>query len=260
MRNRGFSLLEMSMVLIVIGLLAGSIFVGQALIRSSHLHAALSDAAKYTTAVMDFHDKYMALPGDMSTAQNYWGTPAGGCPEGNGTGNEVCNGNGDGLVCGGAGAANIAELRSEWIELANAGFISSSYRYTAASSGIFDVSMNTPSTEMQNATFQFFFATCPLGDGLYTASAPYNIHWLAFGRLVPASGILMPVMTGAEAMNLDKKADNGLPGTGSIRGPRTATAGGNTPSCQTSAVPDTAQYNLALGDINTCYLIFAMPN
>lgn len=255
--HSGYTLVEMSIVLVIIAALAGAILMGQTLFRAADLNSVVSDAARYTAAFTDFRDKYTALPGDMPTAQSFWGTPLGGCPEGVGSGTEVCNGNGDGLVCAAGTASNIAELRSQWIELANAGFISGSYRYRPATTGTWQAGENTPVSALNQGTFQFYFATCPLGDGLYPSVPPYAIHWLSFGRLNPAAGIFLPLLKGEEAMNIDRKMDNGMPGTGTIRASRNATAGGNTPACQTSAVPDTAEYSLT-GTDPVCYLMFAL--
>jgi prepilin-type N-terminal cleavage/methylation domain-containing protein len=256
-RQKGFTIVELAIVLVVIGAIMGSIFVGQSLIRSSHLNSVVVDVTRYTQAFTDFRDKYQALPGDFANAQAFWGVPSGGCPEGNGTGNEVCNGNGDGHVCDVNNAANVAELKSAWIELANAGFIPGSYRYTAASSGAWEIGLNLPPSAITLGSFQFYYATCLLGDGLYSTETPYNIHWLSFGGVISNTGVLGPILTGAEAFALDTKLDNGMPGTGTVRGGRNATVYGFTPNCQTSTVAASAEYNQGTTD-NVCFMIFAL--
>jgi prepilin-type N-terminal cleavage/methylation domain-containing protein len=75
-----FSLVELSIVLVILGLLVGGVLMGQSLIRAAELRRVVTDYNKYTTAVQSFRDKYFALPGDMTNAQNFWGvqdpTPA----------------------------------------------------------------------------------------------------------------------------------------------------------------------------------------
>lgn len=258
MKKSGFTLVEMSMVLVIISFLIGAMFVGQSLIRSSHLNATLSDVIKYSSAFNDFADKYKALPGDFANAQASWGAPSGGCPEGTGAGYEVCNGNGDGNICNASNAANVAELHSEWIELANAQLIPGSYHYLPATGGGYAIGTNVPMTPIGNATFQFFFATCPLGDMLYSTVSPYAVHWLALGALTPTgTGVYRPVLSGEDAQSMDVKADDGRPGYGKIRASRNGTAGGYTPNCQTTNSPDTAAYNQSTTDM-TCTLLFQL--
>lgn len=256
-RIQGFTLIEMAMVLLIVALLIAAIFVGQSLIRSSHLTSVVSDTSRYMNAISSFHDKYLAMPGDFANAEAYWGAPAAGCPDNAGSGTQVCNGNGDGQVCTANTLANVAELHSEWVELANAELINGSFTYTAASSGDFRVGINTPASAIGDAGFLFFYATCLPGDALYTTSAPYNVHWLNFG-VMTNSGPLKPALTGQEALNIDKKMDDGMPGMGVVRGGRNGTVYGYSPSCQVTAT-DTAGYSLATND-DVCTMLFALPN
>lgn len=127
--QNGFSLVELSIVLVILGLLTGGILGGQELIRAAELRAAPTELNKYRTAVYTFRDKYFALPGDMPNAVRFWTPAAGGTADGMdsactsldhtspSTGTETCNGNGN----------NQIELGSEmlrfWQHLGNAGLI-----------------------------------------------------------------------------------------------------------------------------------------
>lgn len=256
--HNGFTLLEMALVITVAGLLIAGIFVGQSLIRASHLQNMMQQTAKFSSAFTDFRNKYNALPGDMPTAQSFWGAPSGGCPEGNGDPGEVCNGNGDGNIFNTNNAANIAELRSQWIELANAGFIEGSYRYVQATGGSWQVGVNTPPSLVSDGTYMIVWGPSPIfGSAFYPTVAPYNVHWLFFGRLVANTGVLRPILSGEEAMVLDRKSDDGRPGTGKIRGSRNDTTGGNTPSCQTAIDAETGLYNQATTN-EVCLMMFSL--
>lgn len=68
----GFSLLELSIVLVMIGLLAGGVTYGRDLIRESEMRSLMSDIKKYHTAIISFRDKYRALPGDFNKAGLIW--------------------------------------------------------------------------------------------------------------------------------------------------------------------------------------------
>ena len=74
MRPQGFSLVELSIVLVILGLLTGGILAGQSLIRASELRAATAEYQRYATSIQSFRDKYMALPGDMTNATRFWGS------------------------------------------------------------------------------------------------------------------------------------------------------------------------------------------
>ncbi len=61
----GFTLIEMSIVLVIIGLIVGSVLVGQDLINAAGIRAQISQIEKYNTAVRTFQVKYGYLPGDI---------------------------------------------------------------------------------------------------------------------------------------------------------------------------------------------------
>jgi len=69
-KPNGFSLAELSIVLVIIGLLVGGISGGQKLILQSKIHAQISELKKYDVAIQSFNLAYDALPGDMIDASN----------------------------------------------------------------------------------------------------------------------------------------------------------------------------------------------
>ena len=125
LRSRcGFTLVELSIVLVILGLLVGGVLTGQSLIRAAELRAVSKEFQTYQTAAMSFRDKYFGLPGDITNATAFWGqnTVCGG-----GAATGVCNGNGDGIV-NDAGVANgTNEVLQFWTQLALAGMIEGSY-------------------------------------------------------------------------------------------------------------------------------------
>jgi prepilin-type N-terminal cleavage/methylation domain-containing protein len=75
--SRAFSLVELSIVLVILGLLVGGVLSGQSLIHAAELRAVTTEYQKYMTAVRSFKDKYFASPGDMNNATSLWGVAAG---------------------------------------------------------------------------------------------------------------------------------------------------------------------------------------
>lgn len=68
-RNRGFTLIELSIVLIIIGLLAGAVLVGRDLIEAAVVRSQITQIEQFQTSVTTFRLKYNALPGDIAAAQ-----------------------------------------------------------------------------------------------------------------------------------------------------------------------------------------------
>lgn len=67
MRPRhGFTLVELSIALIIIGLVVGGIFVGRDLIKAATIRANLSQIERIKLATTTFKLRYQQLPGDMS--------------------------------------------------------------------------------------------------------------------------------------------------------------------------------------------------
>ena len=132
MKKHGFSLVELSIVLVILGLLTGGILAGQSLIRAAELRTVTNDFTRYVTATHTFRDKYFSIPGDMTNATKFWGaadpTPAT-CralttPS---TGTATCDGNGNGTILTPGDATTFFEMHRFWQHLAHAGLIEGTY-------------------------------------------------------------------------------------------------------------------------------------
>lgn len=66
--NNGFTLIELSIVLVIIGLIVGGVLVGRDLINAAEVRAQISQIEKLQTAVATFKGKFGELPGDISYA------------------------------------------------------------------------------------------------------------------------------------------------------------------------------------------------
>jgi len=69
MQKRGFTLIELSIVLVIIGLIVGGILVGRELIALAQIRSVISEMERYSTAANSFRSKYNAMPGDLTTQQ-----------------------------------------------------------------------------------------------------------------------------------------------------------------------------------------------
>jgi len=81
--SKGFTLVELSIVIVIIGLIVAGVVGGQALVRQSKLRSIITDHQKISTAMNAFKLEYNYLPGDIPNATSYWG---GGEVSGNGNG------------------------------------------------------------------------------------------------------------------------------------------------------------------------------
>lgn len=63
-KQKGFTLIEIAIVLVIIGLLLGGVLQGQQLIENSRVRAAANDISGIRTAVVSYQDRYNRLPGD----------------------------------------------------------------------------------------------------------------------------------------------------------------------------------------------------
>jgi prepilin-type N-terminal cleavage/methylation domain-containing protein len=95
-QQSGFTLVEIAIVLVIIGLLLGGILKGQELINSAKVKNLANDFRVIPTYIYAFQDKFKALPGDDSAATAHMN----GCtaPCANGNGNGVINGNWNSLT------------------------------------------------------------------------------------------------------------------------------------------------------------------
>ena len=68
--QQGFTLVEMSIVLVIIGLIVGGVLVGQDLVKGAQIRATVAQLQQYDAAINTFRGKYDQFPGDMSAGKN----------------------------------------------------------------------------------------------------------------------------------------------------------------------------------------------
>ncbi len=138
--QKGFTLVEIAIVLVIVGLLVGGVLKGQAMIQNAKVKKTVKMADELRAAVMTFYDKYGMYPGDENQS-----TPPG----------DTYNGNGNGRI-------DIAERFEVFRDLSLAGLISGSYTGTEAPrhpfGGIVDIVwVNPPGATTPAAHYLRFF-------------------------------------------------------------------------------------------------------
>lgn len=257
--QRGFTLIELSIVLVIIGLIVGGVLVGQSLIRAAEVQSVLTDVRKFVTAIHTFQVKYDAYPGDMTNATAVWGAAAGNvsdnytasCYGTQGTGTQTCNGNGDGKIFADGTDPYGYEMFLAWQHLANAGLVAGAYTGVPGSGSTFQAvaGVNVPQSRIAGAGFTLLNYVHNASD-----SFPANYgHTFIFGSYFSGGTTAGPVLTAQDAYGIDHKIDDGMPASGSVMS-FTPDASFE-PNCTTSSDPTAAQYNTSTPGVN-CSLIF----
>ncbi len=260
-RNRGFSLVELSIVLVILGLLTGGILAGKSLIRAAELRGVTSEFQRYGVALQAFRGKYLALPGDMTNAQSFWGIDPN-CPGDYlhpSTDARTCNGDGDGQIIYGGGGP---EATRAWQHLANAGLVEGNYTgvtsdkdgYIYGIVGGIDVPTSRVGGEwnLQSMPTPIAISSMSGFDGTYNHTIQMDWFWSILTADQHHS--LRP----EEAWNIDAKMDDGKPATGNIRTYESNAEGthcSDTAPSTTVSLNATAQYDLQNNNF-VCGLVF----
>jgi prepilin-type N-terminal cleavage/methylation domain-containing protein len=178
-KQSGFTLIEIAIVLVIIGLLLGGILKGQELITSARVRNLISQQDGVKAAYFGFLDRYRALPGDYNQASaNISGVAPG------------ANGNNNGqITANGVAGATIDEHIAAWDHLSKAGFITGSFTYAAAP--------ETPASAPTNPYARYLRL---IYDNIYGTNGGPARHNLKTGNQIP-SDILAEV---------DRKIDDGV--------------------------------------------------
>lgn len=255
--KRGFTLIELSIVLVIIGLIVGGVLVGQDLIKAAEIRKAAKQLEQYRTAVQAFRLKYNCIPGDCPTATQVWGAAS--WSDCGGSGNsviteETCDGNGDNSIFSTSAAFTATEEHRFWQQLSLAKLIDGHYTGVCNVNGsdcysggrTFIAGFNTP-VFMKNMAIQVVnkeavgLTTGGGGAGWsWENSIMGNVFWVGNSPYVPWPTSGMPV---DEAYRFDLKFDDGRPSTGNIKTDLLVGLG----ACINDA-PETASYSSHIRD------------
>ncbi len=241
MRTQGFSLVELSIVLVILGLLTGGILAGQSLIRAAELRSVSADANRYQAALYTFRDKYFALPGDMTNAKSFWLQRAAGtnlaCQQTVGVTTGTCNSDGNGQIDQLSGDVSYGERFLIWQHLALAGLIEGSYTGASTSAGFIGISTaNSPVGKMSGSVWAEYYMPPISGNPQYFDGS-YGANTLMLGT-TNGTYLLKP----EEYWNLDVKMDDGKPASGKIYSLKATSPW--EPNCATTDVVSTSEYNV----------------
>jgi len=238
---KGFSLIELAIVITIIGILAASVSVGQKLIAKSRLNAVVSEVAQLTGIVRSFALKYDYLPGDLQDAGDIWVTDCDATPAN-------CDGDGDGII----DEWNDDEAMRSWQHLALAKFIPGVY------TGIYGTSMeagtNVYQSKYSDASAYMLYSNNRTSTGSFGEVYGKSGNLLHLGNSGANTYYEYAVFTGLEAQRIDLKMDDGDIDGGVVRSRRGIVT--TSTECQTGTENTSpASYNMS-SSVVACQMYF----
>ncbi|WP_041802560.1 type II secretion system protein [Micavibrio aeruginosavorus] len=201
----GFTLVELAVVMIIIGLLIGGVLKGQELINNAQIAATVAQVKATDAAVTTFRDKYNAIPGDMLSP----GTRLPNCTT---TGSCSSAGNGDGRLANNPSTLPTnAEGARFFVHMAAADVYSGVNPDGGASwGGIY------PAAKIGGGFFAGY-STGAAADFVANGTNAMGGHYLTLTQLVANAAAGTGAVSPSQAFRIDTKIDDGNPTAGSVR-------------------------------------------
>lgn len=206
-KQGGFTLVELAIVMIIIGLLIGGILKGQELIANSQTTATIAQIKAIDAATSTFRDKYSSLPGDMNPANRLANCTAAPCSSA---------GDADGRIEGAS-----TTVPGTAVAIGNESVVA--FSHMAAADLLSGIESNGG-----GATYGEALPEAKVGGGfngieyssagvLTSATVGRVGHYLIMNGQVGAVSATSGLITPARAAQIDRKLDDGAPNAGSVR-------------------------------------------
>lgn len=220
--KRGFTLIELSVTLVIIGLIIGGVLVGRDLIHAAEIRNQISQIEQYQTAVNTFKTKYNNLPGDIPIANatnfGFYRTAA---PNNTGCDQYYSSGcgNGNGLI-GNGPLVMAGESHLFWLDLYVAGLIKDSITTYNYDTGTTAISSYLPTAKLASQYIYVWEGGVRKDEGnddytnYFTISGinTYCNNMFGYGGGCNTSHIMKVY----DAYSIDTKIDDGFPQSGDV--------------------------------------------
>ncbi|ADE10684.1 prepilin-type N-terminal cleavage/methylation domain-containing protein [Sideroxydans lithotrophicus] len=230
-RNQsGFTLIEIAIVLVIIGLLLGGVLKGQELINSAKVKSLATDFRNIPVYIYGYQDKYKAIPGDDGLAASHVATA--GVVVTSGDGNGLIDSNWNDTTAGREAYIFWQHIRLAGLATGSTDTTSPDYLPVNSVAGKIGIQSGTTCGQTGGTT------TCP--NGFITPIKDTT------GAAIRGTYIICsPNILGKFVKQLDIQLDNGDPGTGAVLAGVATTAG--TSMTAVSNPDDAAVYTVCMG-------------
>lgn len=191
LNERGFTLVELSIVLVIIGFLIAGVSAGNNLIKQAQLRSVITDFQQYATTYNNFLTKYSKVPGDMDTAYYLWNTNCA-------ASSAICAGNNNGVINYDNASTTNNEVNKAWKHLQLAGMLNANIVPVTATTTA--IGTNAPASKISGGGYIMAGNITPFST---TTNAVFLGAPLASDTLL--TGILNP----DSAWSIDQKMDDG---------------------------------------------------
>lgn len=203
----GFTLVELAVVMIIIGLLIGGVLKGQELIANAQIKATVAQIKSIETAVATFRDKYNGLPGDITNPTTRLPNCTAAPCSTTGDGNNRINDAGLGI-----NPAATDEEAVAFAQMAAAGLITG----VQANSTTVGFGQMLPEAKIGGGFWLGHTTTGAASGGLAAGALPTG-HYIVMNGAVAAVGAATGALRPGQAAQIDRIIDDGAPNSGTVR-------------------------------------------
>lgn len=207
--QKGFSLVELSIVLVILGLLIAGVIAGSTLVRNAELRAVTAEFNDIRTNINAFKTTYDALPGDMPNANEFWPVSNVNCESAL---EAEMNGDFNGRI-----EFKDVDGRNEsymaWCHLRLANLGSGPFQGNPDDEGDPELGVDVPTSKVAGGGYFFAYGAHELADTNVLVLGGFSD-----GTVVGTGMLLGAVLTPRDARNIDNKIDDGYPTSGIVRG------------------------------------------
>jgi prepilin-type N-terminal cleavage/methylation domain-containing protein len=256
--NSAFTLVELAIVIVIIGLLVGGVLQGQELIKQAQYRGVMKDIESYRASAATFLSKYNCLPGDCINAYKFFSGKNCGTDTVVGISNSAgCNGNGDKIIV-------IPEGQVFWQHLSYANLIKGTfpagYRSLLTRDNVPPSSLSSSGVSIIysrgniDAATACGFSWCS-NDGRILGGQ-MNSNMIIIANITPdvvnTSYARGPLLSPIDAFEFDVKFDDGLYYSGPISGHNARDLAGADMDCGTHS---SKTYSSATVNDRACVLV-----
>ena len=265
--KRGFTLIELSIVLVIIGLIVGGVLVGRDLISAAQVRGTVSQIEKFNQATNTFYGKYQYLPGDIpNSLAPQIGLITRGVFPGQGDGNGTIQGSTAAGNYSYGGAPVSGETAVFWRDLSTLSLIDAGLNTADFATNFYPQQTNPsyrlPRAKLGNGNYFYVYS----GD--QTGAYQGNVTGQTYFCLSAVSALTLsnwtfnstPGLSVNQASSIDTKVDDGFPQSGRTQAfyvnhafsssYYSWAAGGGVEGANASHLPTTAA---TAGSSTTCY-------